>query len=116
MRSAISPRLAMRIFSNIAARIPALFEDHEGLAELDGAAILDEDAGEPAGARRADLVHHLHRLDDEDDLPLRDVVAELDESRRLRGRGEIGGADHRRLDRARMFGCGGGCRCNLAGG
>ena len=40
-RSAISPRLAMRIFSNIAP----LLDDDQRLAELHGLAVLDQDLG-----------------------------------------------------------------------
>src|SRR3954464_13212426 len=58
-RSAISPRLAMRIFSNI-----GLLDDRERLAELRGLAILPQDLDELAGARRGDGVHGLHRLND----------------------------------------------------
>src|SRR5437016_11297248 len=74
MRRAISPRLAIRIFSNIACRSRlrrrggSLFEDHHDLAVLDGATVVDEDLRQPPGARRADLVHHLHRLDNEQRL------------------------------------------------
>src|SRR5258706_10605323 len=79
MRSAISPRLAIRIFSNISSRSRlrwrgrsgeggGLFEDHHDLAVLDGSAVFDEDLRQASGARRADLIHHLHRLDDEQRL------------------------------------------------
>ena len=45
MRSAISPRLAMRTLSNM------LFDDHQRFAELDRLAVADEDFGDrPAGA------------------------------------------------------------------
>src|SRR3954447_773994 len=58
-RRAISPRLAMRILSNI-----ALLDDHEGLAELHRLGVAHEHVHDPAGARRWDRVHGLHRLDD----------------------------------------------------
>src|SRR5580698_394092 len=61
MRSAISPRLAMRIFSNM-----PLAEDQQGLAELDRIAIVDADFGDGAGTRRSDRVHGLHCFDDEE--------------------------------------------------
>src|SRR5436189_138349 len=60
-RSAISPRLAIRIFSNMAS-----FDDHERLAELDRLTVLDQDLDDSAGARRRDLVHRFHRLNDQD--------------------------------------------------
>src|ERR1043165_989102 len=73
IRSAISPRLAMRTFS-IAIR--SSFDDDERLAELDRLAVLDQDRGDLAGDRRLDRVHHLHRLDDQDRLALRDLPAD----------------------------------------
>src|ERR1700745_1388190 len=73
-RSAISPRLAMRIFSNI-----VLLDDHERLTELDRLGIVDQDLDDPPGLGRGDRVHGLHRLDDEQGLAGLDGVAELDE-------------------------------------
>src|SRR6185437_16574829 len=67
MRNAISPRLAMSTFSNIALY---LLQHEQRLAEFDGCAVGDEDLRHPAGARRRNLVHHLHRLDDEERLAL----------------------------------------------
>src|SRR6476469_5256265 len=58
-RSAISPRLAIRIFSNI-----GLADDGERFAELDGLTILDQQLDDLAGLGRGDRVHRLHRLDD----------------------------------------------------
>src|SRR5262249_25398215 len=46
----------------------ASFDDHERLAELDRLAVLDQDLDDGAGARRRDLIHGLHRLDDEQRL------------------------------------------------
>src|SRR5205085_4080648 len=51
MRSAISPRFAIRILSNI-----ALFDHEQGLAVLHRLAILNIDSGDHAGAGRRDLV------------------------------------------------------------
>src|SRR5690606_32702416 len=88
MRSAISPRLAIRTLSNILVfrhsalgmrhqgdrpdgRLPMvdcrspLFDDHERFAELDRLAVLDQDGRYGSGARSGDLVHGLHRFDDE---------------------------------------------------
>src|SRR5262249_21121893 len=73
MRSAISPRLAIRIFSN------TLAQDKERLAVLDRLTVLDEDRLDRAGGVGVDLVHQLHRLDDADDVPLLDRGADLDE-------------------------------------
>src|SRR5262245_52629092 len=71
MRSAISPRLAMTILSSM----PALLDGEEGLAELDGLAVLREHRDDLAGALALDLVHHLHGLDDAEHLPDPDFLA-----------------------------------------
>src|SRR5690606_3319055 len=75
-RRAISPRLAMRIFSNIrvsggpargwreAPRAAASFDDEQRLAELDRLAVLDEDRLDPPRLVGFDLVEQFHRLDD----------------------------------------------------
>src|SRR5579864_1625873 len=68
MRNAISPRLAINTFSNI-QRVQAagrLLDQHKVGAVFDRIGVGDEDAGEAAGARCADLVHYLHRLDDQE--------------------------------------------------
>src|SRR6056297_1168480 len=72
-RSAISPRLAMRILLNI--RLPRLLDDHQRSAVFHGRAILDEDPFDGARARRGDLVHCLHRFHDQQGLPLFHLVA-----------------------------------------
>ena len=59
-----------------------------------------------AGARRGDLVHRLHRLDDEQRLALADRVADVDIGLAARLGAQIGGADHRRGHRAGMVGDG----------
>src|SRR5208283_1302580 len=64
MRSAISPRLAMRTFSSIAA----LFDHEQRLPELDRLAVVHQDGLDPASLLGFDLVHHLHRLDDAEHL------------------------------------------------
>src|SRR5690554_4969737 len=64
MRSAISPRFAIRTFLNI-LRLPprpvsfggASFQDDQRRAEFDRRAILDEHTLDPPGLRRRDLVH-----------------------------------------------------------
>src|SRR5690348_12751492 len=59
--SAISPRLAIRILSNIAG----LLDHKEGFAIFDGLAVLDQDRGHGAGSWRHDLVEGLHGLDEQ---------------------------------------------------
>src|SRR5690606_1970472 len=58
IRSAISPRLAIRIFSNMS------FDHEQRLAELHRRPVLDQDLADRAGGVGLDLVHQLHRLDD----------------------------------------------------
>src|ERR1700678_121802 len=66
MRSAISPRLAMTIFSSIGVVVLrrglvsalCLLDDEQRLTELDRLAILDHDGLDLAGLLRLDLVHH----------------------------------------------------------
>src|SRR5690606_931549 len=76
MRSAISPRLAMRTLENIAL---ALFDDDEGFAVFDRRGVIDQNAGDGARFVRRDLVHGLHGFDDQNRLALGDPGADLDE-------------------------------------
>src|SRR5512143_1524706 len=99
-RSAISPRLAMRILSNIASL--ALLDYHQRLAIFDRLAVLHEDGDDRAGAGGGDLVHGLHGFDDEDGLARGHPRADLDEGWSARLRRAIGGADHRRRDGSGM--------------
>src|SRR4051794_2485597 len=93
MRSAISPRLAMRIFSNM----PVLIDQEEALAVLDRLPVLDQDRLERPGSVGFDLVQQLHGLDDAERLALGDRLAHLDE-RWGAGRGcAVEGPDHRGL-------------------
>src|SRR5512140_863668 len=69
-RRAISPRLAMRIFSNI-----SLTDDRERLAELHGLAVLHQDRHDLPGLGRGDRVHGLHGLDDHQGLAGGDRIA-----------------------------------------
>src|SRR5215213_11711211 len=89
MRNAISPRLAISTFSNIERGRRSL-DQHQRGAVFDGLGVFDEDPGDPAAARRADLVHHLHRLDDQQGLPLADLIADPHEGRYVGLRREIG--------------------------
>ena len=59
----------------------ALLDDDERLAIFDGLTVVDEDGEHRAGVRGRDLVHGLHRFDDEQRLAGRDAGADLDEGR-----------------------------------
>src|SRR5579872_1937724 len=137
MRNAISPRLAMRILSNMrfhrrmansewrmatehfyslfATRYSPLFNNDQRFAEFHRLAILDENLDDGSRARRRNLVHGLHRLDDHKRLTDRDLRADLDEGLGARLRRPIGGADHRRGHDAGMFGQIGGRRRHRRG-
>src|SRR5690606_18771833 len=93
MRIAISPRLAIRIFSNTGSA-----QDEQRLSVLHRLAVLHEDRLDDARRVGLDLVHELHRLDDADGLAFLDAVAHLDEGLRVRRRGPVERADHGRLD------------------
>ena len=56
-----------------------LLDRHEGLAVFDRPAVLDVDVGDLPAARRMDLVHRLHRFDDEEGLALLHGGADVDE-------------------------------------
>src|SRR5215469_2410756 len=77
-RRAISPRLAMRILSNIGC---ALRDQRQRLAELHRLGVADQNLDDAAGARGRDRVHGLHRLDDEQRLAFFDQFADPDERR-----------------------------------
>src|SRR5688572_7259274 len=94
MRSAISPRLAMRILSNIAA----LFDDEQRLAVFHRLAVLDEDRRHGPGAGGDDVVEGLHRLDEQELVADLDAGTDVDEGFRLRRGFSVGGADHGRGD------------------
>src|ERR1700752_4460910 len=78
MRSAISPRLAIRTFSNIAE---ILFDDHQRLAILHRLGVLDQDPHHRACFRRLDRIESLHGFDDQQRLARRHPVADRDEVR-----------------------------------
>src|SRR5438067_13682123 len=91
IRSAISPRLAMTIFSIMSG----LFEDEQWLAEFDRVAALRHDRSDAPGPVGFDLVHHLHRLDDAQHLPDLDLIADLDEGLGSRGGRGVEGPNDR---------------------
>src|SRR5689334_23460212 len=66
-RKAISPRLAIRILSNI-----GLLDDHQRLVVFDRLLVLDQEGDNRAGARRGDVVEGLHGLDDQHAVTLVD--------------------------------------------
>src|ERR1043165_8941216 len=77
MRSAISPRVAIRIFLMSGTRRSV--DDEEGLIELHRLAVLHQDLGDHAVLVGLDLVQHLHRFDDAQGLALLDGLADVDE-------------------------------------
>src|SRR5271154_3738471 len=97
MRSAISPRLAIRILSNIS------LDDHQRFAVFDRLTILDQNLNNRARTRRGNLIHRLHRFDDNQGLAGLYLAADLDEGPLPRGRAAVGRADHRRGDKPWML-------------
>src|SRR5678815_5140515 len=88
IRRAISPRLAMRIFLNIAS---GGLDPEQRLTELHWLAVLHQDLGDLPRLVGLDLVHQLHRLDDAEDLALPHHRAHLDEGRLVRRRCPVEG-------------------------
>src|SRR5215470_18187971 len=101
-RKAISPRLAIRILSNIERDFS--FDDHERLAKLDRLTVFDQNLGHCAGAWSRDVVHGLHGFDDEQCLARPHAAADFNEGPGAWLRPHIGRADHGRCDGARMLG------------
>src|SRR3984957_7157891 len=124
-RSAISPRLAMRILSNMGSwmassewrmeevdclrigywplTIRPLFNNHQRFAEFDRLAVFDQNLRHGAGARRRNLVHGFHGFDEQKRLSHRHLASGFDERLGAGLRSPIGCADHRRGHRARML-------------
>src|SRR5258706_1473803 len=86
MRSAISPRFAIRIFSNMEGPAAGLSENEQRLTVLDRLSVLDQDRLDRTRSVGVDLVHQLHRLDDADDLSLLHRLANFDERLGVRRR------------------------------
>src|SRR5437868_14929863 len=61
-RTAISPRLAMRILENM--RLGRGIHEEQRLAVLHRGAVLDQDPRDEPGDIAGDLVEHYHRLED----------------------------------------------------
>src|SRR3546814_6210145 len=62
MRSAISPRLAIRIFSKL---IGGLLDNDERLVEFDRLAVIHQHRFDRSANGCSDRVHNLHRLHDQ---------------------------------------------------
>src|SRR4051812_14376383 len=84
MRTAASPRFAIRTRFSIAARSHRL-ELEERLSVLDRLGVVNQDAADDPGVVGLELVEQLHRLEDAERLADLDPVALVDE-RGLRGR------------------------------
>src|SRR5579862_2880696 len=113
IRSAISPRLAIRIFSNMRG----LLDHEERLPVLHRLAVFHHDRLDGPGRVRLDLVQELHRLDDAERLALGHRLADLHEGGRAGRRRTVERPHHGRLElvagglgRLRLRGCGQGAR------
>src|SRR5258706_11029095 len=94
MRSAISPRLAIRIFLNMrpggpGSRRSGPADPEQRLPVLHRLAVGHQDLEDLAVDVRFDLVHELHRLDDAHHLPLLHLVAYLRERPGARTAGPV---------------------------
>src|SRR4051812_28896430 len=96
MRSAISPRLAIRTFEM--AMLRSDLHREKLLAILDRLSVLRIDLDERPFDVRLDLVHQLHRFDDAENLRARDVIADIHEDLGLGIRLPVERADDRRRD------------------
>src|SRR5437870_13829963 len=76
----------------------ASLEGEERRPVLHGGAVLGKDAAHEAPHLGGDLVHHLHRLDDAQDLARLDQRADLDERRGIRPGPAVEGPHHGRGD------------------
>src|SRR5690606_17967924 len=97
MRSAISPRLAMTIFSSMeecVSRWRTLFDDEQRLVELDRLGVFDQDGLDDPILVRFDLVQHLHGFDDAERIANLDPGSDLNEGLGARRRRTVEGADH----------------------
>src|SRR5215211_1928684 len=93
-RSAISPRFAIRTFSNTPTRLLAdRLQVHQHLLVLDRISVLDQDLDDAPALARTHLVHQLHRLDDAHGLADVDDVALLHERLGAGLRGPVEGPD-----------------------
>src|SRR4051812_28373103 len=90
-RTAISPRLAIRIFLKRT-------DGKQSLPVLHRLAVQNEPALDDARVIGLDLVHELHRFDDAEDFPGLDALADRNERRGARRGRLVEGADNRRLD------------------
>src|SRR5271167_1770461 len=114
IRSAISPRLAIRTFSNISLFARSL-DQHQDGAVFDRLRIRDHDLRDATRPVGENLVHHLHRLDDQERLALGDQITEAHEGWGSRLRRQIGGPDNRGLYGAGMLDRSGGDRSGRGG-
>ena len=86
--------------------------NHEqGLVELNGRAIFDQNRRNRATPRRGNVVHHLHRFDEDDGIAFFHAIAHRFEIGRAGFGLEIGGANHRGFDSIGI--CRG--RCSISG-
>src|SRR5215470_10112429 len=116
-RKAISPRLAIRILSNIAsdrvARVRSL-KDDQWLTVLDRLAVFEKDLRDGPRSWSWNLIHGFHGFDNQQGIAGVDLAADIDKGTRARLGCPIRRTHHWRSDGARVLGGikrGGGQRC-----
>src|SRR3546814_11613856 len=92
MRSAISPRLAIRIFSKL---IGGLLDNDERLVEFDRLAVIHQHRFDRSANGCSDRVHNLHRLHDQQRIARLYLCADSDEGRCSRFGREIRSEERR---------------------
>src|SRR5438309_8999676 len=95
-RTAISPRLAMRILENML--LGRGIHEEQRLAVLHRGAVFDQDPRDAPGDIAGDLVEHLHRFEDADGLADVDLVPFVDERLGVGFRRPVERPDNRRGD------------------
>src|ERR1700716_1811330 len=96
MRSAISPRFAIRTFSNMEGGATFSTDPKKHLPELHRLAVLGHDFGDYSAGFRFDFIHHFHRLDNANHAVFGNRFTNIDKWRRIRGTAPITRAHHPR--------------------
>ena len=98
MRNAISPRLAITIFSNMNSLLRELFNNEQRLPVFDRMPVFHQNLFDLAAFVRLDLIEDFHGLDYAKGLTDGDRFADFDERLRAGRSGTVESADHGRFN------------------